>query len=216
MSTETLPDRSPGQTIQFSWINLIRSIVSLDFVPRSLAGTPRANYARLGSPSYKFSRVHVQLSHLGLGDVLHFHDYAGNISVPQGWMVCDGSLINEANYDAQHSAGDWDKYVGSSVLGGLYLPNTDLAYIKGKTGTLQAGTAPITTVGSNTANLAHAHGSPITTSANSGSTINTNVASTYYWASPGHTHSLTIPSALSSAQDIRPSSTAVKIIMRIL
>lgn len=216
MSTETIPDRTPGQTIQFSWVNLIRSIVSLDFIPRSLSGQPRANYSRLGSASYKFSRLHVQLSHLGLGDVFHFHDYGGNVTLPQGWMICDGSVINESNYDAQHATGDWDKYVVSSVLGGLYLPSTDLTYIKGKTGTLQAGSAPITTVGSNTANMSHSHGSPITTSTNSGSTINTNIPLTFYWATPSHTHSLTVPSGLSSAQDIRPSSTAVKIIMRII
>lgn len=216
MSTETIPDRKPGQTIQFSWINLIRSVLSLDFVPRALTGAPRGNYSRLGTDSYQWKQLWVDIAGLGLGDVFYFHDYAGNIPIPQGWMSLNGVIINQANYDAQHAAGDWNKYVVSSVLNGLYLPDINLAYLKGKSGTLQAGTAPITKPGSNTVNMQHNHGGALTTSATSAPTINTNVASTYYWATPSHTHSVTIPNDLSSAQDIRPSSSAVKAIMRII
>lgn len=218
MSTDIIPDRRPNQTIQFSWINIIRDVLTGVFVPRDLTGTPRANYSRIGTESYLWKNLHVQIAHLGLGDVFHFHDFAGNVTIPQGWMLCNGAIINEANYDSQHSTGDWDNYVVSSVLNGLYLPNMDLAYVKGKTGTLQAGSAPITTVGQSTRDFSHDHGSPkFTTTPTPGPVnINTGGASEYYFGNPGHGHTFTIPSALSATQDMRPSSTAVKVIMRIV
>lgn len=217
MGVENIPDRFPGQTIQFSWVNLIRDVLIGAFVPRGLNGNPRSNYSRLGTKSFPWKEMHVQLADFGLGDVYHFHDYAGNIPIPQGWMLCDGSLVNESNYDAQHAAGDWDRYIVSSVLTGLYLPDTNLAYVKGKTGTLQAGTAPITTVGSSTANLAHTHGSPKTTTVEDVAAVEVSQSSNaLYFAPDDHTHSLTITSDLSSAQDIRPSTNLVKMVMRII
>lgn len=225
MGIETIPDRASGQRMKFSWINILRSVFIGDLAPRGIAGTPRVNYGRLGSETYPWERLHLQLGHLEVGDIFHFYDYAGNVAIPQGWMWCrkdpetdQATIVGQATYDAQHSAGDWALYVGSSPLSGLYLPNTTNSYLKGKTGTLQAGSGQITQVGASFRDFSHAHGSPKTSTAPSPAAvlINTGGTSDLAFGNPGHTHSLTIPSALSASQDVRPSSTYTKILMRIV
>lgn len=216
MGVENLPDRTPGQTIQFSWINRIREILVGVFAPRGLNGNPRANYSRLGTESYRWKNFHAKHGYLGVGDVYHFHHYAGNIEIPQGWMIMDGTIVNEANYDAQHATGDWDEYIVSSPLSGVYLPDMDQVYIKGKSGTLQAGTSPITLVGANSADMSHDHGSPRTSSTPIEGASIVNDLALGWMAVNGHTHSVTIPTGLSTEENIRPSSTYVVSIMRII
>lgn len=223
MGTETIPDRAAGQRIKLSWINNLRDIFLGHFVPRGIGGSPRANYARLGSATYPYDRIFAQIGELGVGDIFAFHDYDENIPIPQGWMFCtddveDPQVINEANYDAQHSPGDWDLYVGTSPLEGLFLPDmaASYTYLVGKTGTLQDGLSEITKVGANERDFSHNHGSPRTTSTPSLAGVIINDLARAYTYTQNHTHTLTVPSDLSATQDVRPSSTVVKYLMRIV
>ncbi len=217
MGIETIPDRGSGQRGKFSWLENLRQSFVGTFAPRGISGIPRANYGRLGSSTYPWKRAHIQMGYLGIGDVFAWHDYAGNVDVPQGYMLCNGVIVSQANYDAQHAAGDWANYIGTSPIATLYLPDMDQTYIKGKSGTLQAGTVAITKVGANTQNFQHNHGSPKTTTAAGGSVYNNNGNdSAGGFMVAFHTHGFTIPNALSATQDIRPSSSSVKFIMRIV
>lgn len=216
MGLETVPDRASQQRMKLSWINNFRDVLIGDFVPRGISGSPRVRAGRLGSTTYKWKRAYIQLGYLGVGDVINFMDYAANIPLPQGFMLCNGVIINEANYDAQHSAGDWDNFIVSSVLDGKYLPNMADTYVRGKTGTLQSGASAITKVGSNTSNFSHTHGGAITSSANGGSNYHNDPFDGGSFMTDNHTHTLTLASALSATQTIRPASIETKFIMRIV
>lgn len=119
MGTDTIPARKQGQKPFISWINNFKDALCGVFVPRNANGIAEANSGRIGNASYKFSNLNIYCGHVNAGDVLPWYDYAGAVAIPQGFVLCDSSIINEANYDAQHSAGDWDKYIGTSVLDGL-------------------------------------------------------------------------------------------------
>ncbi len=217
MSVETIPDRGSGQRMKLSWAENLRQVFIGTFAPRGVSGIPRANFGRLGSPTYPWKNAYIETGYLGVGDVFALYDYAGNVTLPQGWMLCNGVIVNEANYDAQHTAGDWDEYIASSLLSGLYLPSMNDTYIIGKTAALQSGVVAITKTGANTQSFAHNHGSPMGTTGAPADTYNNNgnvSGGGFYVAN--HSHSVTIPTALSAAQDVRPSSTRAKYIMRIL
>lgn len=214
MGTETIATRTSGQTIKFVFINIFRDALIGHLVPRQLVGAPSNAAGRIGSGSFKWKRLEVAVGHASLGDVLAWYDYSGTIAIPQGWMLCDGSIVNQANYDTQHVAGDWALWVQSSSLSGKYLPNFNSVYAKAKVGALQAGSSAITTTGTSTRNLSHAHGSPKTTTA--APTTGTVSGAPLNLMAAGHTHSVTVSSALSAAQDIRPLSLPARYLMRIV
>jgi hypothetical protein len=216
MGIETIPDRASGQTPQQSWINNFRDVLSGNFIARYLTGAVRANYGRLGTQTYRWKRHHVFTGDMGVGDIMPWYDYNGGYDLPQGWMLCNGVIINEANYDAQHTTGDWDNYVVSTVLNGIYLPSMGSNFPRGTTAAMQSGTSPITNGGISTLNLSHTHGSPRTTSGPSPTFINRTSAVDRLAYNATHTHTVTIPSDLSSVQNIEPEHLLIKFIMRVV
>lgn len=95
-----------------------------------------------------------------VGSIMLFHSYNAEVSVPRGWMLCDGDVINEANYEATHGAGTYTTdAISASAIAGKYLPNFTSKYAVGATSTTQTGAGAITSVGNSgsTANLAHTH-----------------------------------------------------------
>ena len=58
-----------------------------------------------------------------IGSITAWYDFNGTLGLPKGYMLCDGSQINEAGYDAQHSSGAWDDDVGLTALEDKYTPN---------------------------------------------------------------------------------------------
>jgi len=102
----------------------------------------------IGTTDHKFKKAHIESGYFTVGMQMPIQTYNGLVTAPQGWMKMDGRIINEANYDAEHNAGDWDAFIASSILDGLYLPDaTDNTYLIGVTATTQGGTATISSVG---------------------------------------------------------------------
>lgn len=94
------------------------------------------------------------------GTIISFHSYNGLLSPGQGWMLCDGRIVNESNYDTEFSSGDWALYIGNSDLDGLYLPDlTGSKYLTGVADTTEDGSGAIAEVGnaSNQVDLQHSH-----------------------------------------------------------
>lgn len=95
-----------------------------------------------------------------VGEVKLFHTFNGTLSVPRGWMVLDGDVVNQTNYDSLHGAGAYSTDgVSSSALLNKNLPNMASRYPRGATTTTQDGSSAITTVGNanSTINIQHSH-----------------------------------------------------------
>ena len=163
MGTNSIPTATSGNIIPKEHHNAIKEALSDDLVPRNTAGSPTDEAGDLGSSSYSWKRIHASVGYLFPGIMMPFYDYNGTLAAPHGWMICDGRIINETNYNTEHGAGTWDTYIVSSLLDGKYLPNMHSSserYLAGESSkTTQAGTSAITTVGNsgNTINIAHTH-----------------------------------------------------------
>jgi len=59
MSTDSLPARSNGQTIDETWFNIIRTILSGDYVPRNTAGAATTIAGSLGTDTYRWLNLNL-------------------------------------------------------------------------------------------------------------------------------------------------------------
>lgn len=94
------------------------------------------------------------------GTIALFHTFGGGLSVPRGWLICDGSLVTTTNYDIQHGVGSsTEDGVTSSQLINRYLPDFVGRYSVGTADTTDTGSSSISTEGTagNVKNLAHTH-----------------------------------------------------------
>ena len=156
--TNTLQSVSGGKVLT-SHPNQYFTAMNGDLVPRNGSGVPTSLAGSLGSSVYRWLKAWVESGYWKAGDLKMHHTYNGTVDCGQGWMIADGDVINETNYDAEHSAGDWDAYVVSSPLDGKHLPNMTDKYPVGKATTTQNGSVAITAVGnaSNQINIQHSH-----------------------------------------------------------
>jgi len=95
-----------------------------------------------------------------VGEIKTFHTFNGTVAIPSGWMVLNGDVVDETNYDAIHGAGAYvADGVAGSVLAGKFLPNMINKYEVAVAATTQDGSGAISSVGnsSNTVNLQHSH-----------------------------------------------------------
>ena len=161
MGSDTLPARANGQTIDQTWFNILQSILTADNYPRNTSGIVTNEAGSLGSKTYQWLKAYIKSGHFACGDIKWMHTFGGAVTVPQGWFICDGTVINETNYDAQldKAAGDWDTYVVTSPLNGLYSPNLIDKYPVGIADTTQDGSVAITGVGNagHEIDIAHTH-----------------------------------------------------------
>ena len=153
MGTSNIPEASDGQPIADTDHNSIRGALIGDQVPRNASGTATANEGDCGTETYPYKRANITTGYLFAGMIMAFHDYNALLGGGQGWMKCDGSVINETNYNALHGAGSWATYIGTSPLDSKYLPAMNDKYLVGATNTTQAGTGALTFVG----NTAHSY-----------------------------------------------------------
>lgn len=222
MGLINLPTRANGQNVDETWFNRLKSALVGAFVPRNAAGSPTDEGGSLGSSSYKWKKAHITSGHLFVGAMKMKYRYT-SVSVPidKGWMLADGRIINQVNYDAEHGAGAWVSHgVASSPVAGKYLPNCDGKYLRGVTGLVndtQNGASPIASVGNATADISHTHGSGTLTSGfGSGATLKTDRLNGINNISDmQHTHTATL-TALSQTVNLTPSAVEINIYMRVV
>ncbi len=237
MSIERIPTRSDGQVIDESWFNtIIRSLVDY-FVPRDTNGEAADFAGSLGTSSLRWLKAFISEGHWSVGDFKYHHSYNGTVDAGEGWMLCDGRTISQANYDTEHGSGHWATYVGSSLIDGKKLPNLTSKYLVGKASTTQDGSGTITPVGntSHQVNLAHnqkvysvvnsvtssdtvydSSGNPVTITQQAGKTGvgNYQLSATEQAFLP--TTLMYGDSQLSATQSVQPDSIEVQIYMRII
>jgi len=72
------------------------------------------------------------------GAVEMFHTFNSTVSVPRGWMICNGDEVNETNYEALHGAGTYTTdVVSTSPLLNKFLPDMADRYAVGALDTTQ-------------------------------------------------------------------------------
>lgn len=91
--------------------------------------------------------VSITISH-SIGSMHMHHTYNGATPYGRKWMLCNGDIINQTNYDAQHGTGAYERdCVASSPIVGKYLPNMVNKYPVGAAATTQTGSSAIGPVG---------------------------------------------------------------------
>lgn len=159
--TNTFTTVANGQLIKPSHVNQFITALGGDLIPRNTSGVPTTIAGSLGSDTYEWLKAWIESGYWVVGDIKMHHTYNGSAesTCGQGWMLADGRIINETNYNTEHGAGAWAIYVGSSPIDGRYLPDFTAKYPIGVASTAQDGTIAITSVGvtGNTLNLAHTH-----------------------------------------------------------
>jgi len=158
MGTNNLTKRVGG-TIIIDDPNQYATALEGDQVPRNTSGVPTANAGSQGTSALPYLKTHVSSGYWSAGDMKMHHSYNGAVGPGQGWMLCNGRTITEANYDAEFSAGDFATFIGSSPLLNKDLPDMDNKYPVGADATTQDGSAPLTFVGNAThqINIQHSH-----------------------------------------------------------
>ena len=148
MGTNNLSTKNDGDVISADDPNQFKTALDSDLVPRNSSGVPTDEAGDLGTSSLKWRRAEIASGFFFPGMMVPVHTYNDTVTPGQGWMKCDGRVINEENYNTEHGAGSWDKYIGSSDLDGKYLPDmTDNIYLAGTDETTQDGSSALTTIG---------------------------------------------------------------------
>lgn len=118
---------------------------------------------KLVSEAIDESKLAPSGKYMPVGSVMMFHTLNQSITIPRGWMICNGDQITEANYDgASHhnTAGAWDADgISNSDIVNKYLPNMVGKYPTGAATTTETGAGTIASVGntSHQVNISHTH-----------------------------------------------------------
>ena len=95
-----------------------------------------------------------------IGTIACFHTFGGVLSIPNGWMQCNGAVVNETNYDAEHGSGAYvTDGIASSAILTLNLPDYIDIYPKSAATTTETGVGAMATGGNagNVINDQHNH-----------------------------------------------------------
>lgn len=159
MGSATLTTRANGTEVQDSWFDTILAALALNIVPRNSSNVATTIGASLGTLLLPWKRLHVRTGHWRAGDTKMHHSFNGLVAVGQGWMLMDGRIVNQTTYDAEHGAGSWTTYIGSSQFEGKYLPSQPGRYQVGATTDGQDGVTPFTAQGApgNVGQIQHGH-----------------------------------------------------------
>lgn len=159
------------------------------------------------------------------GVTILFHTFNGTLSIPRGWMKCNGDQILESTYDAIHGAGAYETDgISSSNLLTKYLPDMVNKYPIGTANTTQTGTTAITSEGNpnNQADFSHTHTLPDhdhdfeleQNGDGSGTGIEGN--RTVFDTSTPTTDNKSVSTELSSTQSIQPESIEFIYLMKVI
>lgn len=156
------------------------------------------------------------------GSIRLFHTYNDTLDIPRGWMICNGNVVNETNYEAIHGSGTYaTDGIASSNLLNLYLPNYTDRYAVGATATTQDGVSATMTPVGNTdheIDFAHTHSGASHTHGPSSTTYGTYDTINTTGLQQGDTQAATytLQSALSDNTEIKPESVEMVFIMRVI
>lgn len=161
MGTNTIPTAADGTAIPASDHNSVQEAMANDIVPRNTSGVPTANQGDLGTSTYPFKGAEITTGYFFAGQIMPMHTFNGLLSPGHGWMKCDGRVVNETNYNAEHGAGTWATYVGSSPITSRNLPDlTGEKYLQGVASTTDDGTVAMPIYGNSTNEISvgdHSH-----------------------------------------------------------
>lgn len=223
MTILALPEVTTNPT-QDTHFNNIQQAMAGDLLPRDSDGDATDLAGDLGTSALPWLKMNVRTGHLATGVLVPWYDFAGLLTLPQGYMLCNGDQITRAKYNQQHRTGVgdatdyWAIYIASTELENLYLPGGDGRFMQGTTSATEDGTLPLTEYGAvgSLINLAHDHGGALNTDETG------NAVDDYFGGKPivkstdvSHHHTVTVPSALTT-QDVTPVSIDVKYLMRIV
>ena len=116
--------------------------------------------AKIADEAVTEPKIQLESRYMPIGSITMFHTFNGAVSIPRGWMQCNGDVVNATNYDAIHSSGDFvTDGVGSAALNAKNLPSMISKYPVGVASTTQDGSVAITSVGnsSNQIDIEHSH-----------------------------------------------------------
>jgi hypothetical protein len=224
MGLERILTRANGQSVDETWFNLLKKVFIGAFVPRNSSGIPTSLAGSLGTTDYRFKRLHVSSGGLFCGYLKYKYVYSGVSGLLEpGWMLCDGRIINETNYDLEHGAGAWEAHEIVSPVEGRYLPPSDGLHLRGVSmvgdivSPTQSGVSPITTIGSATfEGEEHDHGDILTSSfANDRNLDRAAPVEDNPVAPKDHQHTLNL-TLNSTTFDKNPVSIEMKLFMRIV
>lgn len=162
MGAGNFTNQNDGEIANASDVQQVIDALKGDQVPRNTSGVPTASSGDLGTESLPFKRVHSTVGFFFPGMIMPVHDFNGSVSPGHGWFPCDGTQINETNYEAIYGVGTWATFIGSSALDGKFAPDMTGRYLTGASSTTQDGSNPISPVGNEDSevNLQHFHGLP--------------------------------------------------------
>lgn len=117
MGTETLPDRSDGQTIDETWFDIIRDAMKGNFVPRNTSGVATDAAGSMGTSTYRWSDVHADQATIpgaiSAGSITFtttpytppgvIVPYAAS-DEPTGFLKCNGQAVSRTIYAALYAA----------------------------------------------------------------------------------------------------------------
>lgn len=116
--------------------------------------------AKLANGSVTTDKVNSIAGALPPGAVQMFHSFNSTVDVPRNWMICNGDVINETNYDTIHGAGAYAAdNISTSPLLNKNLPDMADKYAVGVADTIKDGAAAIASVGNtdHETNFSHTH-----------------------------------------------------------
>ena len=222
MTTTNIPVVTDNKTDKSNFNNIIDGLTG-DIYPR-ISGAATDLATDLGSETYKWISASIKNGHIEAGMIIPWMDYSV-VPIPQGWMRCANVQVNKTTYDAQHSAGDWDKYIGSSILEDKFLPyGSTLSapfYLKGSTGTLHNGSDSFDSHsgGNHTISFSHNHSaSPAHSGTSANRALLDRVDGDRFVATLSastHTHDSTIGSALTSPIINDPKSVTMVLLIKL-
>lgn len=140
-------------------INQFKEALCGNYLPRTVEGIVGENGSTLGTDEVQWIKANIEKGYWNAGDIKPHHTYNGVAPIGQGWYPCDGTIINETNYNAIHGADSWTNYIGTSIFDGKYSVNMIGKYLTGANSTTSDGSVTIPSTGNsgNQVGVSHLH-----------------------------------------------------------
>lgn len=181
--------------------------------------------AKIAANAVTQAKASILSGYLPTGSVQMFHTFNGTVSYPRGWMLCNGDIVNETNYDAIHGAGAYTAdSVASSPLLSKNLPDMADKFAVGVADTTKDGSSAITSVGNtgNQVDLSHTHDTTHDHTTGVGDILVPPGSDVFAGPQPigqpirAEDDAATTASSLSATQSIQPDSVRVLYILKVV